>query len=57
MKKLYTLTAHLAGINMDNPLPPHDNDESLVSHFEDYFISKIDKFVRNSVEYQHLFQR
>ena len=43
MKKLYKLTAQLAGINTDNPLPPHDNDESLTNHFGDYFISKIDK--------------
>ena len=43
MKKLYKLTAHLAGINIDNPLPPHDNDESLTNHFADYFISEIDK--------------
>ena len=39
-KKLYKLTAHLAGINTDNQLPSHDNDESLAKHFADYFISK-----------------
>ena len=27
---------------MDDPLPLHDNDESLTNHFADYFISKID---------------
>ena len=42
-KKLYKLTAHLAGINMDNPVPLYDNDESLTNHFADYFISKVDK--------------
>ena len=35
-KKLYRLTAHLAGINTDNPLPLHDNDESLANLFADY---------------------
>ena len=46
-QKLYKLTAHLAGINMENPLPSHDNDESLANHFADYFISKIDKICEN----------
>ena len=47
MKKLYKLTAYLARINTDNPLPLHDNDESLANHFADYFISKIDKICEN----------
>ena len=42
-RKLYKLTAHLAGINTDNPLPSHDSDESLANNFADCFISKIDK--------------
>ena len=46
-KKLYKLTAHLAWINTDNPLPLHDNDESLANHFVHYFISKIDKIHEN----------
>ena len=39
-KKLYKLMAQLARIRTDNPLPPHNNDESLTNHFADYFISK-----------------
>ena len=39
--------AQLAGIRTDNPLPPHNNDESLANHFADYFISKIDKIRKN----------
>ena len=35
--------AQLTGIRTDNPLPPHNSDESLANHFVDYFISKIDK--------------
>ena len=35
--------AQLAGIRTENPLPPHNSDESLANHFADYFISKIDK--------------
>ena len=46
-KKLYKFTAHLAGINTDNPLPSHDSDESLANHFADYFISMIDKICEN----------
>ena len=42
-RKLYKLTAHLAGINTNNPLPLHANGESLTNHFADYFISQIDK--------------
>ena len=42
-KKLYKLMAHLSGIRPDNPLPPHNSDESLANHFADYFISKIYK--------------
>ena len=42
IQKLYKLTAHLAGINTDNPLLPGDNDESLTNHFADYFIWKTD---------------
>ena len=42
-KKLYKLMAHLARIRTDNPLPPHNSNESLANHFADYFISKIDK--------------
>ena len=49
MKKVYRLTAHLAGINMDNPLPLHDNDESLTSHFADYFISKIEQILEKFI--------
>ena len=37
----------IAGINTDNPLPLHDNDESHTNHFADYFISKIDKMYEN----------
>ena len=48
-RKLYKLTAHLAGINTDNPLPSHDSDESLANHFADYFISKIDKIHENFI--------
>ena len=48
-RKLYKLTAHLAGINTDNPLPPHDSNESLANHFTDYFISKIDKIHENFI--------
>ena len=47
MKKLYKLTADSARIITDNPLPSHDNDESLMNHFADYFISKIDKIHEN----------
>ena len=43
MKRLYKLTAYLAGINPDNPLSLHHDDESLTNHFADYLISKIDK--------------
>ena len=46
-RKLYKLTALLARINTDNPLPSHDSDESLANHFADYFISKIDKIREN----------
>ena len=42
-KKLYKLMAHLTGIRTDNPLPPHNSDESLANHFADYFISQINK--------------
>ena len=42
-KKLNKLMAQLAGIRTDNPLPPHNSDESLANHFADYFISKINK--------------
>ena len=48
-KKLYKLTAHLAGINTNNPLPPHDSDESLANPFADYFISMIDKICENFI--------
>ena len=48
-RKLYKLTAHVAGINTDNPLPFHDSDESLANHFADYFISKIDKICENFI--------
>ena len=33
--------------NTDNPLPLHDNGESLTNHYADYFISKIDKICKN----------
>ena len=56
-KKLYKLTAYLAGINMDSPLTLHDNDKSLTNHFADYFITRLTKFLRNSLEYQCLVQR
>ena len=46
-KKLYKLMAQLTGIRTDNPLPPHNNDESLANHFVDYFISKINKIQEN----------
>ena len=46
-KKLYKLMAQLARISTDNPLPPHNSDESLANHFTDYFISKIDKIQEN----------
>ena len=46
-KKVYKLMAHLSGIRTDNPLPPHNSDESLANHFADYFISKIDKIQEN----------
>ena len=42
-KKLYKLMAHLSGARADNPLPPHNSDESLANHFADYFITKIEK--------------
>ena len=42
-KKLYKLMAHLSRIRTDNPLSPHNSNESLANHFADYFISKIDK--------------
>ena len=42
-KKLYKLMAHLSRIRTDNPLPPHNSDESLANHIADYFITKIDK--------------
>ena len=42
-KKLYKLMAHLSGIRTDNPLPPHNSNESLANHFADFFITKIDK--------------
>ena len=48
-RKLYKLTAHLAGINTDNPLSSHDSDESLANHFADYFTSKIDKICENFI--------
>ena len=46
-KKLYKLMAHLSGARTDNPLPPHNNDESLANQFVDYFITKIDKIRDN----------
>ena len=41
-KKLNKLMAHLSGARTDNPLPPHNSDESLANQFADYFITKID---------------
>ena len=49
IKKHYKLTAHLAGINIDNPLQLHDNGESLTNHFADYFISKMDKICKKFI--------
>ena len=46
-KKLYKLMAHLTGARTDNPLPPHDSDESLANQFADYFITKIDRIRDN----------
>ena len=46
-KKLYKLMAHLTGARSDNPLPPHDSDESLANQFADYFITKIDRIRDN----------
>ena len=46
-EKLYKLKAQLAGIRTDNPLPPHNSNESLANHFADYFISKIYKIREN----------
>ena len=42
-KKLYKLMPQLAGIKTENPLSPHNSDESLANHFADYSISKIGK--------------
>ena len=39
-KKLYKLMAHLSMARTDNPLPPHNSNESLTNHFADYFITK-----------------
>ena len=39
--------AHLSGARSDNPLPPHDSDESLANQFADYFITKIDRIRDN----------
>ena len=39
--------AHLTGARTDNPLPPHNSDESLTNQFADYFITKIDKIRDN----------
>ena len=46
-KKLYKLMAHLSGVRTDNPLPPHNSNESLANHFADYFLTKIDKIRDN----------
>ena len=37
-KKLYKLMVHLARIRTDNPLPPHNSNESLENHFADFCI-------------------
>ena len=46
-KKLYKLMTHLSRIRTDNPMPPHNSDESLANHLADYFITKIDKIRDN----------
>ena len=46
-KKLYKLMAHLSRVRTENPLPPHNSDESQANHFADYFITKIDKIRDN----------
>ena len=56
-KKLYKLMAHLARIRTDNPLPPHNSDESLANHFADYFISQINKIQENFSGNSSLYSR
>ena len=42
-KKLYSLVKHLTETTSNNPLPKHDDEETLANEFADFFIGKIKK--------------
>ena len=54
-KKLYLLVKHLTGTMSNNPLPKHDDEETLANEFADFFIGKIKKIrqeLDNKPEYK-----
>ena len=40
---LYLPVKHLTGTTPNNPLPKHDDEETLANEFADFFIRKIEK--------------
>ena len=42
-QKLYSLVKHLAGTIPNNPLPKHNDKETLANEFADFFVRKIEK--------------
>ena len=54
-KKLYSLVKHLIGTTSNNPLPKHNNEETLANEFAVFFIGKIKKIrqdLDNKPEYK-----
>ena len=54
-KKWYSLVKHLTGRTPNNPLPKHDDEETLANEFADFFIWKIKKIrqeLGNKPEYK-----
>jgi len=48
-RKLYNLVKEISGESMENPLPPHDEMQTLVNGFSTFFMQKIDK-IRNQID-------
>ena len=54
-KHLYSLVKQLTSTTSNNPLPKHDDEESLVNEFTNFFIRKIEKIrqeLDNKPEYK-----
>ena len=53
--KLFNLVFSLIGRNKENPMPPHENGESLAQDFLSFFVGKIDK-IRTELDKFPLYQ-